>query len=339
MYCRNCGAPLEDGARFCTGCGKRLETAAPTKKHCPFCGAEQAAASAFCSRCGKPLGTSATAAPHTTSARYAQYGAPQSAASGEYRPRSAAHAKKSGSKTALIVLLIVLIVVVVGFAAVRGVQAYRDRREPAQRERAGETAGAIPTPAAETQPTTEPREEATPAPTAEVTPRPTPEPLPERPPDEAPFYEPDAFSTSETPTLADFQWVTNDIYNGMLPDDLELLTDFEELRGGWKCYLIDEAAYDTMMERLLNVFIGGTPEETDVTFDWFYAHNNALDEGYDEDDPPTVFSGSWEDGEISALGPGRVTLTDFWFDEGYEYGIGTFMWPDGVVATVLLARP
>lgn len=154
-------------------------------------------------------------------------------------------------------------------------------------------------------------------------------------------HDPFDFTTDDTPSLADFQWVDADIIRGDIPAAYERLDDFEEVTGGWKCYLIDDpdGVYDSMMERFLNVYINGLPGSAAVTFDWFYVYDGAQDEGFDDDASDSYFEGSWEDGQIEAIGSGRVTLTDFWYRDGHEYGVGTFMWPDGVTAAVLLARP
>lgn len=86
MYCRSCGAPNEDGAKFCTSCGVALvgeiapvqtpgtggnesyvddvvakqaggeETCvAPDAIVCEACGAPNESTSAFCTTCGRPL--------------------------------------------------------------------------------------------------------------------------------------------------------------------------------------------------------------------------------------------------------------------------------------------
>lgn len=49
MICIKCGAENDDGTKFCSTCGNRLDG----KKECPFCHAEIKEASVFCSACGK----------------------------------------------------------------------------------------------------------------------------------------------------------------------------------------------------------------------------------------------------------------------------------------------
>lgn len=50
-FCPSCGNPVQEGARFCSGCGAKLQT----KAFCPACGAEVAAGAAFCSMCGTKI--------------------------------------------------------------------------------------------------------------------------------------------------------------------------------------------------------------------------------------------------------------------------------------------
>ena len=154
------------------------------------------------------------------------------------------------------------------------------------------------------------------------------------------YYDADDYSGYGDPTVRDFDWLTYEIAYGIRPSGAEALTDFDEVCGGWMCYILDDLTgdYGSNMERLLNVTIDGTEEDTDVTFDWLYAYDGDADEGYDEDGS-TVFSGNWRGGVITAEGPGLVWLTGFWYLDGHEYGIGTFMWPDGMPALVALVRP
>ncbi len=75
MICPNCGAALEDGAKFCVICGAKLEAepaaAAPEVRQeapaaaqaavCPKCGAPRQGTESFCMFCGTPLNAQAAA--------------------------------------------------------------------------------------------------------------------------------------------------------------------------------------------------------------------------------------------------------------------------------------
>lgn len=54
MYCRSCGAKLDDDAVFCVNCGvKILDT--QNRKICPNCGASIVDDAVFCMKCGTKL--------------------------------------------------------------------------------------------------------------------------------------------------------------------------------------------------------------------------------------------------------------------------------------------
>jgi predicted amidophosphoribosyltransferase len=55
--CGKCGAPLREGAKFCSKCGAKVEEAL----FCDRCGAKLKAGDAFCDQCGAPVGGAAPA--------------------------------------------------------------------------------------------------------------------------------------------------------------------------------------------------------------------------------------------------------------------------------------
>lgn len=58
MYCKECGAKLDDDAVFCMNCGvKILDT--QNKKICPNCGAAIVDDAFFCMKCGTKLDSTA----------------------------------------------------------------------------------------------------------------------------------------------------------------------------------------------------------------------------------------------------------------------------------------
>lgn len=52
MFCKNCGAHMNDNQAFCSHCGTKSES---QKNSCPNCGIEVAQGAAFCTRCGTPI--------------------------------------------------------------------------------------------------------------------------------------------------------------------------------------------------------------------------------------------------------------------------------------------
>jgi len=55
-YCKNCGAAIRDGAKFCPDCGSEIEKAKETiienKNFCENCGSELSPGASFCGECG-----------------------------------------------------------------------------------------------------------------------------------------------------------------------------------------------------------------------------------------------------------------------------------------------
>ncbi len=57
LSCSHCGASVQDGAAFCSNCGKRIEAAPPQAqvKFCTQCGGQNSADAAFCAQCGHKI--------------------------------------------------------------------------------------------------------------------------------------------------------------------------------------------------------------------------------------------------------------------------------------------
>lgn len=58
-YCENCGAALQDSAKFCSSCGSSCEIVEAEKKvkFCEICGAKLESDDLFCPECGEPCCT------------------------------------------------------------------------------------------------------------------------------------------------------------------------------------------------------------------------------------------------------------------------------------------
>ncbi|MBE6491281.1 MAG: zinc ribbon domain-containing protein, partial [Methanobrevibacter sp.] len=65
-YCKNCGAVIRDGAKFCQDCGSEVEITKETiienRNFCENCGSELTPGASFCAECGHSK-TSALTAP------------------------------------------------------------------------------------------------------------------------------------------------------------------------------------------------------------------------------------------------------------------------------------
>ena len=200
-------------------------------------------------------------------------------------------------------------------------------------------------PVAETTKKPEPTEKVTekPAPTEKSTTKPT------QPQTEAPkpaYPSADKISTSQGPSLSDirgFKWNKNDgAHWENLTASAIKLTDFDAVKGGWKAYILDDPAgkrSQSSMEHFANINISGKPSDAKTTIDWIYLTLSDEGEGHDDTSPNSVFSGEWSNGTFTGIGSGKLTLKDFYFENGKEYGVGAYIWPDGVESIVALVRP
>ena len=160
----------------------------------------------------------------------------------------------------------------------------------------------------------------------------------------AALRDPAAYEAADPPALSDFLWYTEDIRDGKVPANVERLSDFREVTGRWKGYIIDinqlpegQGAY--MVETFLNITVDGKADSCELTFDWLYTHLGSTGEGYEDNSPDTLFTGAWSDGGLEALGTGSVEVTAFWYQDGHEYAIGKMHWPDGTSGTLMMVRP
>ena len=154
--------------------------------------------------------------------------------------------------------------------------------------------------------------------------------------------DPEAYEAADMPTLADFTWVTQDAMDGKVPADAEPLTDFREVTGNWKAYIVDitrDSNGSYMVETFLGISVAGSAEKSKLTFDWICTYNGRTGENYEDSSPDTEFEGAWSDGGIEALGTGMAEFTAFYYQDGKEYALGKMHWPDGVTGSLMMVRP
>ena len=143
-----------------------------------------------------------------------------------------------------------------------------------------------------------------------------------------------SYSTSEHPTISDFKWMTGETDKGNAPAGAARITDFGAVMGGWKAYM-----YGGNLERLLNVNIDAVQSGAQVTLDWYYIRDNKQDKAFEDTTANSTFTGKFDGGMLDATGPGRITLTAFWEQDGRQYATGSFMWPSGETEIIALVRP
>ena len=194
-------------------------------------------------------------------------------------------------------------------------------------------------PATEQEETTAPTEAPTQAPTEAPTQAPTQAPKPAYP-------SADEVSTDDYPSLGDvmdFRWSKSlgPYWNGLSQNAVGI-TDFSAVKGGWKAYLLDDPSgkhSTNTVEHIANIRISGSESAAQITIDWYITFFGDESEEYDDNSPDTEFSGTWSGGEISALGTGKITLSDFYYDNGREYAVGVYSWPDSTESIIALVRP
>lgn len=371
MNCPYCGSSVAEGTKFCPECGEKLKVNTAfdaSQRICPFCGEVLEPDSVFCDNCGKALPVQSSPPANTTAGSAGSAGkapvpsVPPLPASA--RPSKAHEARSGNKKTKAIPVVIaaVLVVVLMAVIAFRYSDSIKMLLKPDQEishdQNAGMTSAETsePLPENATLPESSANDTAIPEPAADDTeisesaaegasaPESVDESASSEPGSEvepALRYDPIEYETFEQATLADFEWANMDILHGKLPDGIERLTSFEEIKGGWKLYIIDDpdGTYGSMIERLCRCAFGEDEDGLGISIRWDYVHNNATDEGFDDNTPDSFYYGTWESGTLDALGAGSVKLTNFWYKDGHEYGVGTMTWPDGIPAAMFLVRP
>ena len=151
-----------------------------------------------------------------------------------------------------------------------------------------------------------------------------------------------SLSTQERPNLEDFLWYTEDVlYNGV-PVDNAPINRFYEATGGWKALIVydPDNTYDANAMEFLNISVGGTEDDLNLTLDWYLifwsGEGNSVDETNMDD---AVFNGKWENDGLWASGAGTIRLTQFYSLGNKQYAIGTMDTPDGIPAFIALVRP
>ena len=322
MYCENCGASIPNDSRFCPECGKeQISDPETAVLRCPDCGTELEPDSLFCENCGRKLSgqpAQKRAVPPASPARPERQKASDippipPASPDRTRDTSIPRAPQAAVRETISPgepkakkksgcgTAVLIILILLVLAAGYYVWKVYDARP---NDVIGRVISGIKPSAGKT-------------------------------------YDARNYSTSETARLQDFLWVTQDIVKGSLPAGHDRLTEFDELIGGWKAYIIDDlnGQYGSGIERLCQAAFTKDANGNGMTFTWAYIHNTKTDEGYNDYTPPTTFYGEMQNGSFHGLGTGSIDMTDFYVLNGHEYAIGTLHWPDAVTGTVFLVRP
>ena len=377
MFCENCGARLTDDEVYCPECGMRQDAPSPftpAKTVCPFCGEALEPDSVFCEHCGKKLTIqSVSSFPKQPSEEFANvtshvktksfpialimipgivlliFLAVRYGGSIIAPPKPDPNTQQVfGSESSNVATpdSVADAATITGPPHETNMESVFPTEPVTESESEAEAEAKT---EAETEAKTEAEAKAEAEAEAEAVNEATPQPQPEpdtgheqEPADEPALrYDPLDYETFKEATLADFTWVTYDIAHGILPSGLDRLEHFEEIEGGWKMYIIDDldGTYDSPMERLCRCAFGVDANGRGIGIRWDYIHNYHTDEGWDDKTSDSFFYGPWDNGVFSGIGPGSITITDFWHENDHEYAVGRMTWPDGVPAVIFLVRP
>ncbi|NLT13152.1 MAG: zinc-ribbon domain-containing protein [Clostridiales bacterium] len=150
------------------------------------------------------------------------------------------------------------------------------------------------------------------------------------------------FSTSARPDLSDFLWYIDSVYYEGVPANAVPITEFSELTGGWKAffYYDPENTMDAYGFEYLNAVIGGTEVSVEITLDWYLINFGGYEEYDISDTEDSQLYGSFEFGGITGSGDGYVLyITEFYYLNGRQYGVGYMELQSGEPTYVALVRP
>ena len=148
------------------------------------------------------------------------------------------------------------------------------------------------------------------------------------------------FSTTAKAGIMDaegFSWNKGWTY---LSSNAKPVSNFSELTGGWKAIMISDPLelMDSYATDYMNVDITGSASSLTVTMNWGTRIAKQLGT-VDASGSSSSMTGSYSNGEITAVGSGRITINSFCYDYGKEFAVGTYTWPDGVIGYIGLIRP
>lgn len=149
-----------------------------------------------------------------------------------------------------------------------------------------------------------------------------------------------SMSTTDKAGLRDaegFSWENGWTY---LSPDAEQLTDYSLLTGGWKATMISDPfeLRDSLGTDYFNVSLSGNASSAEVTINWGLRILKSVGT-VDDSGNKSSLSGKFSNGKLTAVGSGSITIEGFFYDNGKEFAVGTYTWPDGVVGYIGLIRP
>ena len=149
------------------------------------------------------------------------------------------------------------------------------------------------------------------------------------------------YSTRERPTPEEFGWCYGQFgYTDKMPEGCERMTDPYGWSGDWKVLMITDPGGNNYI-CTSNFYITVENGSADIIIDWYYssAHGEAKDNISIY--PDSTYSGTATEESMITYGGGKMTLKEFWKQDGKEYAVGDIVYEgDGSNYTyVALMRP
>lgn len=177
-------------------------------------------------------------------------------------------------------------------------------------------------------------------PTQESKPTQTSKPTETSKPVQSSFPSANSMNTSEKAGLMDaegFSWDKGWTY---LTSGKKQITDYSLLTGGWKATMTTDPfeLRDSYAIDYFNVSFSGSKSSAKVTINWGLRILKSVGT-VDETGSTSSMSGSFSGGKLTATGSGKISIDGFYYENGKEFAVGTYTWPDGVIGYIGLIRP
>jgi len=119
----------------------------------------------------------------------------------------------------------------------------------------------------------------------------------------------------------EFDWYREDVMNSGIPRNKERIEDPSAILGRYHAYVLYNPGGESS-EMLSDVEIAAGQSDLTVLFQWVYMYSPDTGVG-EEDHITSAFRGSLEEGTITASGPGELTVTQFYYEDGTIRGLGS----------------
>lgn len=322
MFCKNCGKPLDDNARFCPNCGARIDAAPAPRREVP------------------PERRSPERPPERSAERYAERPperAPERAPERDYvpprnsnaAPKQAAPKKQSFWKSKISSILLTAVAVVGGnmlISMFNGPKTPPPAQQTVQTQQQQQTA---------TQQTVTQQSASKQTQVQQTAAKPT-----------ATKQAAKNYNAKTRPSMQEFNWAAGVMANGV-PKAAQALKDFDDIRGTWKCMITydPERKKKAYCRDLSNVTISGYEKTANFILDWYQVYYEGEPPADMTKDADTALKGEFfrnpsGKGMMEVKGnPYPYVSGQFYAYQGKQYFYGNIMCKNGVTGFVTMVRP